>query len=193
MKMSVRRRTVIAWAAVVSAAVLGSFSLGIWLHNSLPHIQTLDPRFRIVSVLVYGGTNTPPIYYQDQSAGRIKGWLTELAGKLGLRVRSPARFPSSFLASGYNGVSVVYGGTLKQPELSAVEAYLSDNAGKPLRLRGFVSSDPNSSGAFLGTWLIEPRVQRRMPSREATPFCLQLRLANNGPELARITIRAPTH
>ena len=191
MSMAIAKRNVVVGLAVaLFMAAVGVVLLSLWFYRSLPKIHILDTRFQVVSVMVYKGTNTPPIYFENQVAGRLKGLLAVLGRRLRLRVESPTRLPSTFLASGFTGISVAFRGQFTRQELETVQAELLGKAGRAFLLQGFGFADASTN--CLGTWLIDPQDYRLLGAHmtNATSYCLRLRLANQGPELAQIEVRA---
>jgi hypothetical protein len=188
---TVKRNVVVGLAVALFTATLGMVLLSFRLYKSLPEIQILDTRFQVASVMVYKGTNTPPIYFENQVAGHMKGLLAVLGRRLGLRVKAPTRLPSTFLISGFTGISVAFRGQFTRQELETVQAELLGKAGKAFPLQGCAWADARTN--CLGTWLIDPLDYRLMRAHmtNAPRYCLRIRLANQGPELAQIEVRAP--
>jgi hypothetical protein len=187
----VKRNVVVGLAVALFTAALGVVLLSFWLYRSLPKIQILDARFQVASVMVYQGTNTPPIYFENQVAGRLKGLLVVLGRRLGLRVKAPTRLPSTYLRRGFTGISVAFRGQFTRQDLETVQAELLGKAGKAFPLQGFALADASTN--CLGTWLISAQDYRLLHAHmtNASSYCLRIRLANQGPELAQIEVRAP--
>src|ERR1035441_10820399 len=123
---TVKRIVVVGLAVALFMAAVGVVLLSLWLYRSLPKIHILDTRFQVASVMVYKGTNTPPIYFENQVAGRLKGLLAMLGRRLRLRVKAPTRLPSGYLIRGFTGISVAFRGQFTRQEIETVQAELLD-------------------------------------------------------------------